>query len=106
MDERESHGFVAKWVPIYKYKSDGEADELIAEKGLTFIATSENENFTGFLTHQAIADIVSTHKGSSGHNLEYAVKLHQTLVDDGHPDPHIAGIMSLIDDDLKKKEGL
>lgn len=98
MTKRERDGFNANWIPIYRYTKDGKGEEIITKKGVTFVANIDNDNFGGFIGHEKIADIVSTHVGHNGDNFEYAAKLHQALVDDGHPDPHISAIMSLIND--------
>lgn len=102
LTDREIAGFAPKWIPIYTHDADMKSERVVTELGLTFVASIDNRNFAGFLTHDQIAKRIYKSVGCSGSNLEYTTNLHHSLVDAGHPDPHISSVMSLVEKNQAK----
>lgn len=90
---RESGGFDPVCLPLYA--PDGTT--VVAQRAITFAAPPSTVNFTGFLTHAQIAERILSCVGPSGSNTEYAKRLHETLVADGFPDPHVSAVVRHID---------
>jgi glutathione-specific gamma-glutamylcyclotransferase len=64
-----------------------------AVPALMYIGKPENPGFAP-ATEEEIATVVARARGPSGENLEYVERLHEALVQLGHPDAHVAAIAS------------
>ncbi len=65
---------------------------------LAYLATPGNPNYVGETELQAIAEIVRTSEGPSGHNAEYVLRLAEALMDMGVDDDHVFELANLISD--------
>jgi cation transport regulator ChaC len=82
LDYREKGGYQRTRLTLY-------LKDRPAVMGITYHATEYNENFLGAADHLAIARQIMTSRGPSGHNVEYALRLHEALTELDAHDPHV-----------------
>jgi len=89
LDHREQGGYQRLSLPLHL--EDGRE-----VRGLTWIATADNDNYLGPASDLAIARQVLASKGPSGPNSEYVLRLDEALRTTGHEDGHVARIAALV----------
>ena len=92
LDHREKGGYSRLELPLFK--GDGSA---LAPRGVTYIATEDNENYLGPAPLAAIAAQVKQSRGPSGHNVEYVAELAAALRHMGAEDDHVSELAALLD---------
>ncbi len=85
LDHREQGGYQRLSLPLVF--ADGRTG-----RGVTWIATQENDQYLGPAQPEAIARQVFKARGPSGPNADYVFQLETALAEDGHPDPHVSAI--------------
>lgn len=65
---------------------------------LVYVAEPGNPNYVGPAPLEAIAGIIRTAVGPSGANLEYILRLDEALRAMGAPDPHVSGLVALLEE--------
>lgn len=88
LDHRERGGYDRLALPI------STTDGIV--EGLTYVAGPDNENYLGPADPGSLAEQISSAKGPSGANLEYLLRLQQSLTDLGHPDDHVNAIVDAL----------
>jgi cation transport regulator ChaC len=91
LDHREQGGYQRLSLPLVF--ADGRRG-----RGVTWIATRENDHYLGPARPDAIARQVFHARGPSGPNAEYVFQLERALEEDGHPDPHVTAIADVLRD--------
>lgn len=93
LDHREKAGYQRQVVELHPHRastrslpSSSPPPSLTA---LVYIATEDNENFTGPQPAAEIATLLATRSGPSGPNIEYFARLRAALAEHGVIDPHI-----------------
>lgn len=89
LDHREQGGYQRLSLPLVF--GDGRRG-----RGVTWIATRENEHYLGPAGTEAIARQIFSARGPSGPNTEYVFQLESALDQDGHPDPHVTAISAAL----------
>ncbi len=89
LDHREKGGYQRLSLPLH-------LEDGVTVRGVTWIATADNDNFLGPADDRAIARQVAGASGPSGPNREYVLRLDEALRADGHEDPHVARIAALV----------
>jgi cation transport regulator ChaC len=92
LDERESGGFERYEVAI----ALRDAARGVVQ-GLVYVAVAGNPNYLGPASAGQIADQVRRCRGRSGTNLEYVLRLAESLDEIGFPDPHVSDVAALLD---------
>ncbi len=85
LDHREQGGYQRLSLPL-------EFGDGRRGRGVTWIATRENEHYLGPAGTEVIARQIFSALGPSGPNTEYVFQLESALDRDGHPDPHVTAI--------------
>lgn len=85
LDDRESGGYQRVDVELQLASEGGDT----AVPGLVYLATSENPNFLGAASLDAIAQQVVASAGPSGHNVEYVERLARGLREMSAADEHV-----------------
>jgi cation transport protein ChaC len=91
LDHREKGGYQRLSLPLHL-----EGGRMV--RGLTWIATADNDNYLGPADDLVIARQVAAASGPSGPNREYVLRLDEALRTDGHEDPHVTRIAALVRD--------
>ena len=91
LDHRERGGYERVSLPIST--QDGVVE------GLTYIAGPENSNYLGPAHPTSLARQIAGASGPSGPNIEYLLRLQQSLDDLGYPDEHINDIVDALGND-------
>jgi cation transport regulator ChaC len=88
LDHREKAGYQRQVVELHPHRASTRSlpPSLTA---LVYIATEDNENFTGPQPAAEIATLLATRSGPSGPNIEYFARLRAALAEHGVIDPHI-----------------
>ena len=60
--------------------------------GITYLASDANPNYLGHAETRDIAQQILGARGPSGENVEYVLRLEQTLSEIGSPDDHVTDI--------------
>jgi cation transport protein ChaC len=87
LDHREREGYVRIAVPLAR--PDGSE---LAETALVYLATSDNAQWLGPASEEAIAMEIAARRGPSGENREYVLRLADALRAMGADDPHVFAI--------------
>jgi len=87
LDHREREGYERITVPLAR--PDG---STLAEAALVYLATSDNAQWLGPASEEAIAMAIAARRGPSGENREYALRLAEALRAMGADDPHVFAI--------------
>ena len=90
LDYREKGGYERLSLPI-------RFDDGSAVNGMTYHATPDNHNYLGEATTVEIARQVVASSGPSGHNIEYVLKLAQSLEEMGKDDEHVFTLAALVE---------
>ena len=89
LDHRERGGYDRVSLPI--------ATEAGTLEGLTYIANPSNSNYLGPAQPAQLAKQIARATGPSGPNVEYLLRLDQSLTELGHPDEHVRAIVEALD---------
>jgi cation transport regulator ChaC len=89
LDHREKGGYAVDRI-VLRFGADETAE------GLVYRATADNPNWLGPADAVAIARQVRTARGPSGPNVEYVLRLAETLRVMGADDPHVFEIERLV----------
>ena len=76
--------------------------EVVFEDGgrapaLTYVATADNRNFLGHAPLEEIAAQVRSARGPSGDNVEYVLKLAESLREIGADDDHVFALARMLE---------
>ncbi len=94
LDHREKAGFVRRSLEVFAgHEPDGEASFAEA---LAYVADVGNPWFLGPLPEREIAAWVRPRSGPSGPNVEYVLRLRETLAALDVRDPHVDAIASFL----------
>lgn len=93
LDHRERGGFLREQVEV-RFGSGRVADRVTA---LAYIATDRNPNYLGPASEVDIANQIRVSHGPSGPNLEYALRLADSLRAIGAADDHVFAIAALLE---------
>ena len=85
LDHREQGGYQRLSLPLVF--EDGHRG-----RGVTWIATRDNDHYLGPASPGAIARQVFRARGPSGPNADYVFQLEAALDQDGHPDAHVTAV--------------
>ena len=91
LDHRERGGYDRISLPI--------STKAGVVEGLTYIAGPDNSNYLGPAHPAHLAKQIAGASGPSGPNIEYLLRLQQSLEDLGHPDKHINDIVEALGND-------
>jgi cation transport regulator ChaC len=91
LDYREKGGYLRLWLPLFR--ADGSA---LSPRGLTYVATEDNENYLGPAPLGRIAEQVQHSHGPSGPNVEYVAQLAAALRRMGAEDEHVLDLAKLL----------
>ncbi len=91
LDHREKGGYRRLELPLFR--ADGSA---LSPRGLTYVATADNENYLGPASLAQIAEQVQQSRGPSGDNVEYVAELAAALRRMGAEDEHVAALAQIL----------
>lgn len=91
LDDRERAGFVRRMLPVH-----AEPDRAPFAEAITYVADTTNPWFLGPLPEREIAAWVSVRRGPSGPNVEYVLRLRDTLAELQVEDEHVEAIASFL----------
>jgi cation transport regulator ChaC len=94
LDHRERGGFDRNEVRVEFVDSDRPPIQA-----LVYVANARNRNFLGAASDVQIAAQIRNSHGPSGPNLEYALRLAESLREMGAADDHVFAIADLLRDD-------
>lgn len=94
LDHRERGGFDRNEVQVEFADSDRPPIQA-----LMYVANARNRNFLGAASDAQIASQIRDSHGPSGANLEYALRLAESLREMGAADEHVFAIADLLQDD-------
>ena len=86
LDHREKGGYARHRVAVH------DRHGLVTDDALMYVGTPDNPSWGGPLPIQTIAEIIAEAHGPSGANLEYVIRLHESLVAMGATDEHVAAL--------------
>lgn len=89
LDYREKNGYLRQTVAVHRNSGD-------AIDALVYIATSDNEDFAGPASLEAIAAQVRRSRGPSGDNVEYVLELAAALRRIGAEDAHVFALAAIL----------
>lgn len=92
LDVRERGGYAQHRALLYR--PDG---SVLASEGLLYVATDSNPNYLGPASLREIAAQVARSTGPSGPNLEYVLRLAQSLRALDADDPHVFALEALLE---------
>jgi cation transport protein ChaC len=87
LDHREKEGYVRLEAPLWR-----PSGEELTSSALVYLATSDNPQWLGEASEEAIAAEIATRSGPSGPNREYVVRLAEALRSLGAHDSHVFAI--------------
>lgn len=85
LDYREKGGYQRTRLTLY-------LKDQSTVSGITYHATEDNEEYLGEADHLIIARQIIASQGPSGHNTEYALRLHEALIELEAEDAHVSDI--------------
>ncbi len=85
LDHREKGGYDRLATDIF-------FSDRNSTRGITYLATPDNEDYLGSAPSSEIVRQILTAHGPSGSNVEYVVKLHESLQDLNTADQHVEEI--------------
>jgi cation transport regulator ChaC len=94
LDHRERGGFDRNEVRVEFSNPDRPPIQA-----LMYVANARNRNFLGVASDAQIASQIRDSHGPSGANLEYALRLAESLREMGAADEHVFAIADLLRDD-------
>ena len=94
LDHREKGGYERCEVTLHLHRGDRHEVERV--EGLVYRATPENPNYLGPASLEAIALQVLRSSGPSGANLEYVLRLAESLRELGAEDDHVFALEALL----------
>lgn len=94
LDHREKAGFVRRSLEVFA-GAESSAERPFAE-ALTYVADVGNPWFLGPLPEREIADWVRSRRGPSGPNVDYVLRLQETLVALDVRDAHVEAIAAFL----------
>lgn len=68
-------------------------------RALVYVATPENPNYVGPAASEEIARVIRRAHGPSGSNLEYLIRLAESLAEMGVDDPHVRELADLVEEE-------
>jgi len=98
LDHREKGGYARHRVRLAlgRGRAPAARAEPTLEGALVYVATEANPNYLGPAPLEAIAAQVAGAHGPSGPNVEYVLRLAETLRSLGDDDPHVFGLERLL----------
>ncbi len=91
LDERERGGYE-------RARVDVELAEGACVRAVTWVASPSNPNYLGEASLDAMARVVRSSRGPSGHNVEYVLELARALGRLGVRDAHVEALAALVGD--------
>ncbi len=96
LDHRERGGYERHRVELHFESGEREGPAGGRAQGLLYIATPANPNWLGPAPLERIARQIARSRGPSGHNLEYLLRLAESLRAMGATDPHVEALVHLV----------
>ena len=90
LDDRESGGYQRYWLPVQT------EDKSIIPEVLVYVATKQNRNFVGDTSLDVMARRIRDAKGQSGSNIEYVLRLDESLKAAGVEDLHVTNLAEAV----------
>ncbi|MFK8080274.1 MAG: gamma-glutamylcyclotransferase [Granulosicoccus sp.] len=87
LDKREQDGYQRVWLPANRVR-DGQSMTT-----LTWLAAEGNPSWVGDQSMDDLARLIHHRRGPSGTNLEYLLRLHEALADQGIQDTHVESLV-------------
>ncbi len=93
LDLREQGGYERRDVELHFMGTEAPESSV---SGLMYVATETNPNYLGPAALEQIACQVRSSRGPSGDNVEYVVRLAQSLREMGARDDHVFALEALL----------